>query len=282
MNLKENNLKEREIKKFVREAYAKIAKQDSSCCVSVDTSYGSTDLARGISKKIGYTEEDLKSAPEVANLGLGCGNPVALTSLREGETVIDLGSGAGLDCFLASSRVGEKGRVIGVDMTSDMIEKAKENSEKGNYKNVEFRLGEIENLPVADNSVDVVISNCVINLSPNKRRVFQEIFRVLKPDGRIAISDIALIKELPKKTKGSIEAYVSCVGGAILIDKYRRIIETSGLKDIIITVKNSSTCINADTKDPIGRDILDGLGENESLRGYVASIYIEGQKEKNK
>ncbi len=275
-------MKKREIKKFVREAYAKITRQDSSCCVSVDSSYGSADLARGISKKIGYTEEDLKSAPEGANLGLGCGNPVALTSLEEGETILDLGSGAGLDCFLASSKVGEKGKVIGVDMTPNMIEKAKENAEKGNYKNVEFRLGEIENLPVADNSVDVVISNCVINLSPNKRRVFQEIFRVLKPGGRIAISDIALIKELLKKTRESIEAYVSCVGGAILIDKYRRIIETSGLKDIVITVKNLSACINTDTKDPIGRDILDSLVENESLGRYVASIYIEGRKENNK
>jgi SAM-dependent methyltransferase len=282
MNLEEIKMKEREIKKFVREAYTKIAKQDSSCCANVNLCYRNTDLEQDIGKKIGYTKEELSKVPEGANLGLGCGNPVALTSLREGETVLDLGSGAGLDCFLASSKVGEKGRVIGVDMTPDMIEKAKENSEKGNYKNVEFRLGEIENLPVADNSVDVVISNCVINLSPNKRRVFQEIFRVLKPGGRIAISDIALIIELPKKIQDSIEAYASCVGGAILIDKYRRIIETSGLKDIVITVKNSSTCINTDKKVPIGRDILDGLGENESLEGYVASIYIEGRKENNK
>jgi len=271
-------MKDKEIKRVVKEAYTKIAKQDNSCCGSANSCYGNTDLEQDISKKIGYTKEELSTVPEVANLGLGCGNPVALASLKEGKTVLDLGSGAGLDCFLASSKVGEKGRVIGVDMTKEMIKKAKENAEKGDYKNVEFRLGEIEKLPIADNTIDVVISNCVINLSPNKRRVFQEIFRVLKPGGRIAISDIALLKELPEKIKESTDAYVGCVAGAILIDKYRKIVEISGLKDIVITVKNSSACIDDDTKDPIGRDILNRLGENESLEGYVVSVYIEGYK----
>ncbi len=151
-------MKEEEIKKVVREGYAKIAKQDSSCCGPMSSCCGGTDLAQNISKSIGYTEQELEAVPEGANLGLGCGNPVALASLREGETVLDLGSGAGFDCFLAASKVGSNGRVIGVDMTPEMIEKARENAKKGNYGNVEFRLGDIENLPVADNSVDVVMS----------------------------------------------------------------------------------------------------------------------------
>lgn len=163
-------------------------------------------------------------------------------------------------------------------MTPEMVEKAREIAEKNAVRNVEFRLGEIENLPVADNSIDVVISNCVINLSSNKPKVFQEIHRVLKPGGRIAISDIALLKELPKKIQESMEAYVGCVAGAMLINEYKRIVEASGLKDVKITVKGSSSCIDPDTKDPIGRAILDGLRENESLEGYVVSVYVEGYK----
>ena len=165
---------EKTIKEVVKEGYGKIAKQGSSCCGPANPCCGSTDQAQDISRNIGYSNEELKSVPEGANLGLGCGNPVALASLREGETVLDLGSGAGFDCFLAANRVGKNGKVIGVDMTSEMIEKAKENAKKGNYKNIEFRLGEIEKLPVADSSVDVVMSNCVINLSPDKGKVFKE------------------------------------------------------------------------------------------------------------
>jgi len=166
-------MKDAQIRKAVREGYGRIAKQSNSCCGSSSSCCGTTGLADNISKRIGYTEEDLKAVPEGANLGLGCGNPIAMASLKEGEIVLDLGSGAGFDCFLAATKVGRSGKVIGVDMTPEMIEKARENSEKRSYENVEFRLGEIENLPVADNLVDVVISNCVINLSPNKRRVFE-------------------------------------------------------------------------------------------------------------
>ena len=173
-------MKEEKIKKIVRKRYGNVAKSNSSCCAS---SCSCTPVAiEDISRKIGYSEEELSSVPEGANLGLGCGNPIALASLKEGETVLDLGSGAGFDCFLATKKVGKKGKVIGVDMTAEMLDKARANARKGKYANVEFRLGEIENLPVADKSVNVIISNCVINLSPNKRQVFKEAYRVLAPN----------------------------------------------------------------------------------------------------
>jgi len=185
-----------------------------------------------MSKKIGYTSEELSQVPKGSNLGLGCANPVALSSLREGELVLDLGSGAGFDCFLASAKVGKSGKVIGVDMTPEMIEKARQNARKGNYKNVEFKLGDIENLPVEDDSVDVIISNCVINLSPDKEKIFQESFRVLKPGGRIMISDIVLLKELPDFLKNSVEAYTSCLSGAIKKENYLELIEKAGFSDV--------------------------------------------------
>jgi len=227
---KEVKMKDMKIKKIVREGYAKIARQKSSCC-------GGPDLPQDISKQIGYTEKELKVVPEGANLGLGCGNPIALASLKEGEVVLDFGSGAGLDCFLAADKVGKNGKVIGVDMTPEMIEKARENARKGNYKNVEFRLGEIENLPVTDNTVDVVISNCVINLSPDKKKVFHEAFRVLKPGGRLMISDIVLLKELPDAIKDSVEAYIGCLSGAIMRGEYTGLIEEAGFKEVKIVDK---------------------------------------------
>lgn len=224
-------MKEREIKRAVREGYARIAKQATSyyasrsCC-------GCADVPQEISKRLGYTEEEIMAAPPESNLGLGCGNPVALASLNEGEIVLDMGAGAGFDCFLASTRVGEKGEVIGVDMTSEMVDKARANARKGGYTNIDFRQGDLENMPVADNYVDVVISNCVINLVPNKNRAFKEAFRVLRPGGRLAVSDVVLQKELPDFVKKSTEAYIGCLAGAIMKEDYIDIIRSVGFKDV--------------------------------------------------
>ena len=259
--------------KFVKEAYSKIVQGQEGC----GCGHCGPDTIE-FARSIGYSEDELRTIPDEANLALSCGNPTALAGLKQGEAVLDLGSGAGFDCFLAATKVGRDGKVIGVDMTPEMIEKARDNAKENRIENVEFRLGEIENLPVEDKSIDVVISNCVINLSADKQKVFQDIYRVLKPNGRIAISDIALLKELPEKIQKSIKAYVGCIGGAIPVEEYKRIVEISGLKDVKITKKGSSACIDPNTKDPIGRAILDGLGENESLEGYVISVYVEGYK----
>jgi len=274
-------MEDKQIKKVVREGYAKIAKQDSSCCAPANSCCGSTDLAEDISKSIGYTKEELKAVPEGANLGLGCGNPVALASLKEGEIVLDLGSGAGFDCFLAADRVGENGRVIGVDMTPEMVEKARENARKSNYANVEFRLGEIENLPVADNSVDIVISNCVINLAPDKGKVFSEAFRALKPGGRLMISDIVLLKELPDFIKDSIEAYIGCLSGAIMRNEYIEAIKASGFQEIRI-VDETSFPIECMANDPTAKAIIKNLEipleEVKEAANSVASIKVYGVK----
>jgi len=227
-------MKDSEIKKTVREGYARIAKQGSCCSSPVSSCCGSPGSVQDVSKQIGYTKEELEAVPQGANLGLGCGNPVALASLREGETVVDLGSGAGFDCFLAASRVGKTGRVIGVDMTPEMIEKARENAEKGSYTNVEFRLGEIEHLPVADNTANTVISNCVINLAPDKSIVFEEVFRILRPGGRLMVSDIVLLKELPDFIKNSAAAYIGCISGALMKEEYIAIIKAAGFRKVDI------------------------------------------------
>jgi len=222
-----------QIKKIVRNGYAKIATQSVSCCPS-GSCCGKASSAKDISKSVGYSNEEINIVPEGANLGLGCGNPVAIASLKEGDVVLDLGSGAGFDAFLASPRVGKTGRVIGVDMTPEMIEKASANARKGNYANVEFRLGEIEKLPVEDNSVDVIISNCVINLSTDKENVFKEAFRVLRPGGRLMVSDLVLVKGLSDIIKESVEAYVGCLAGAIMKDRYIGYIKKAGFKDVKI------------------------------------------------
>jgi ubiquinone/menaquinone biosynthesis C-methylase UbiE len=274
-------MRKEEIKKVVREGYAKIAKQDSSCCAPVNSCCGSTDLAQDIGKSIGYTGEELKAVPEGANLGLGCGNPVALASLRKGETVLDLGSGAGVDCFLAADKVGENGRVIGVDMTPEMIERARENARKGNYGNVEFRLGEIGNLPVADNSVDIVISNCVINLAPDKRRVFTEAFRVLKPGGRLMISDIVLLRELPDFIKNSIEAYIGCLSGAIMRNEYIEAIKAAGFQEVRI-IDETSFPIECIANEPTAKALMEvlriPLEKVKEVANSVTSIKVHGVK----
>jgi SAM-dependent methyltransferase len=228
-------MKGNKIKKKVRESYGAIAKKGSSCCSPTNEpcSCGSVE-AKTASKAIGYSDKEIASVPEGANLGLGCGNPIALASMKPGETVLDLGSGPGFDSFLAAQKVGKKGRVIGVDMTPEMIAKARENAHKGKYDNVEFRLGEIEQLPVEDNSVDIVISNCVINLSPDKEKVFKEAYRVLKPGGRLMVSDLVLLKELPESVKKSEEAYVGCIAGAMLKKDYIGAAEKAGFKDLKI------------------------------------------------
>lgn len=268
-------MKLEEIKKVVRERYASVARESGSCCSP------SCCGAKDISKRIGYDDEEITSVPEGANLGLGCGNPLALASLKEGETVLDLGSGAGFDCFLAAKKVGTEGKVIGVDMTPDMIDRARNNARKGNYANVEFRLGEIENLPAADNSVDVIISNCVINLAPDKSRVFKEAFRVLKQGGRMMVSDIVLLKELPDFIRDSIEAYTGCIAGATKKDEYLKTIKNAGFRDVkVLDEKNFP--IDFLENDPIGKQVIEKLNmsidELKEIGKSVVSIRIQAKK----
>jgi len=273
-------MKDEEIRKAVRESYGKIAANDNEgCCPSTSCGCGPVSTQDAISKAIGYSDEELKAVPEGANLGLGCGNPTALASLTEGEVVLDLGSGAGFDCFLAADKVGETGKVIGVDMTAEMIEKARENTRKGNYRNVEFRLGEIENLPVADSSVDVVISNCVINLSTEKKRVFEEAFRVLRPGGRVMVSDITLLKELPAELKSSIAARVGCVAGAMTREEYLATMEAAGFRnvDIISEVSTNEIYDSATLRDLAANLGISSLAMSDAV-GSIISMQIRAIK----
>lgn len=264
-------MREEKVRKMVRKRYGKMIKR-ASCC---DTSE--------VAKKIGYSEGELESVPESATVSFGCGNPVALASLKHGETVVDLGSGGGLDCFLAANAVGEKGKVIGVDMTPEMIDKARENLRKSKHKNVEFRLGEIENLPVADNTADVIISNCVINLSPNKKRVFDEAFRVLKPRGRLMISDIVLLKELPDAVKKNVNAYVQCISGAVMKAKYLQLIREAGFDKVRVTEQTGmSIDFDADeeTVKKAMREMNISTAEAKELFAAVSSVKVYGLKPK--
>lgn len=222
-------MKKEDIKKIVKKSYAKVA--DNGCGCSCNCNQSNTE---DLAKSIGYSEREINIVPE-ANLGLGCGNPTALGDIKEGMTVLDLGSGAGFDCFLAARKVGKKGKVIGVDMTPQMIKKAKENAKKYNYDNVEFKLGEIEKLPIENTSVDVIISNCVINLSPDKSKVFKESYRVLKNGGRMLVSDMVLLKELSAKHKNDDDLISSCVGGAILKKEYIKLMKEAGFEVIILS-----------------------------------------------
>ena len=262
------------LKDIVRDSYGKIAAGNSCGC-------GCGGSAEKVSKNVGYSTEEIGAVPEGANLGLGCGNPVVLASLKEGERVLDLGSGAGFDCFLAANRVGKSGKVIGVDMTPEMVEKARKNASKGGYENVEFRQGEIESLPVDDNSVDVVISNCVINLSPEKEKVFAETFRVLAPGGRLAVSDIVLLKELPAPIRKNSKAYVSCVSGAILKDRYLEMMKDAGFEDVQV-VSEVGFSVETSCCDPTTQMLIDELAlppeVARELAGAVVSVKVEGKK----
>ncbi|WP_040949007.1 arsenite methyltransferase [Gorillibacterium massiliense] len=231
-----------EVRQHVRNRYKQIAVEsgNASCCTpsTVDTSCcGNPD---DVSSKLGYSNDELAAVPKGANLGLGCGNPQAIASLKPGEIVLDLGSGAGFDCFLASKQVGDSGRVYGVDMTPEMVSRARHNALNNGYENVEFRLGEIEHLPLSNNSVDVIISNCVINLSPDKKQVFHEAFRVLKPGGRLAISDVVTTTELPEEIKGDPDSLASCISGASTVSEVTEMLKQSGFTDIVVKAKDAS------------------------------------------
>ncbi|PIU78699.1 MAG: arsenite S-adenosylmethyltransferase [Candidatus Moranbacteria bacterium CG_4_10_14_3_um_filter_44_15] len=217
-----------EVKEVVRNSYSKIAKSSGcSCC-------GNGKTSGKVAAEIGYSKDDIAKFSE-ANLGLGCGNPVAMAEIKEGDIVLDLGSGAGFDCFLAATRVGKAGKVVGVDMTAEMVEKARENAEKYGYKNVEFKLGDIEELPVADNSFDIAISNCVINLAPDKSKVFREVWRVLKPGGKMFVSDIVLLEDLPEEMRNDESLLAGCVAGALLRDDYIEKIKKAGFEVEILS-----------------------------------------------
>ena len=274
-------MKRRDIKTVVREAYGDIAREQRSGCGPAASCCGGVDVAQKMSTQVGYSKEELQQVPEGADLGLGCGNPIALASLREGETVLDLGSGAGLDVFLAAGKVGKSGRVVGVDMTPAMIERARENAKRGGYENVEFRLGDIEDLPVPDSTVDVVISNCVINLSPDKPRVFRETYRVLKPGGRLIISDIVLLSELPDPIKRSVESYIGCVAGAMLRDEYVGAVRAAGFQDIQI-VQEAAFPLESLANDPTARAIIEDSNlspeERREIAGSVVSLGISAVK----
>jgi arsenite methyltransferase len=242
------------IKNDVRQTYAKIASsdranenvQDSSCCSSNSSSLessccGTAGNSNEISRQLGYSQDELDHVPEGSNLGLGCGNPQAIASIKKGETVLDLGSGAGFDAFLAAGKVGYTGKVIGVDMTPEMVDKANENAKNRNFTNVEFKLGEIENIPLENNTVDVVISNCVINLSPNKSKVYDEAFRVLKKEGRLAISDIVSKQQMTEEMKQDSGAYCACISGASSVFEIENMMKKSGFEDIKIEPKSDSS-----------------------------------------
>jgi SAM-dependent methyltransferase len=270
-----------DVREKVRKGYADIARKGGSCCAPKGSCCGSNNPA-GVAKAVGYSEAELASLPTGANLGLSCGNPGALAALKPGEIVLDLGSGGGFDVFLVARKVGPKGRVIGVDMTPEMISKARQNTaefkKRTRLSNVEFRLGEIEHLPVADASVDVVMSNCVINLSPDKPQVWREIARALKPGGRVAVSDLALLKSLPKKVRASVTALVGCVAGAVLATQTRAMAAAAGLADIRLASKPDSIERMEDWKDPWYRTVIKLLPKGAKLSDYVTSLDVQARR----
>ena len=263
------NLKKDEIRKAVQKTYGDIAKSNTAgcgCSASSCCDPANNNTVEDISIGIGYSKEDVSTVPPSANMGLGCGNPHAIASLQLGETVLDLGSGGGFDCFLAAKAVGENGSVIGVDMTPEMVHKARENAVKAGLNNVEFRLGEIENLPIAENSVDVIISNCVINLSPEKSNVIKEAFRVLKKGGRLAVSDIVTSAQLPDDIKNSLDLHTGCVSGASNINDLKAKLKEVGFSDIRITPLDKS------------KEIISKWIPGSNVKDFIVSASIEAIK----
>jgi arsenite methyltransferase len=260
-----NQIDSNVVRAEVRGTYGRIARAEQNGCCGNDSAGCGTPSATA-ADKLGYSSEEIAALPEGADLGLGCGNPQAIASLKPGETVLDLGSGAGFDCFLASRSVGQSGRVMGVDMTPDMLAKARSNAEKAGVSNVEFRLGEIETLPVSDGSIDVIISNCVINLSPEKPRVFREAFRVLKPGGRIAVADIVRSAELPPELAADLAAHCGCVAGAASVDELETMLREAGFTDIRVRPKDAS------------RDFIRSWVPGRNAADYVVSASIEAVK----
>jgi len=262
MSLKSDN-----IKSHIREKYGKIAQINTcGCCDGLSGCCGSNISPEKVALELGYTQDDLKMMPEASNMGLGCGNPQAITELKKGEAVLDLGSGGGIDCFLASRAVGESGQVIGVDMTQEMIDKSSRIAAELGYSNVEFRLGEIENMPLEDNYVDVVMSNCVINLSPEKSKVFEEVYRVLKSGGRLAVSDIVAAAELPPEIKNDLALYGDCIAGAELIDNIEKLLKEAGFENIRITPVDES------------REFIRNWVPGKDIQDFIVSANIQAVK----
>ena len=277
-----SNIGEKEsVHETVRRGYANIATQGGSCCGPTKSCCG-TSSPGNVAKAVGYSDAELATLPEGANMGLSCGNPTALAELKPGEVVLDLGSGGGFDVFLVAQRIGASGRAIGVDMTPEMLSKARRNAEafgqRTGLHNVDFRLGEIEHLPVADSSVDVVISNCVINLSPDKPQVWREIFRVLKPGGRIAVSDLALLKPLPDALKKSVEALVGCIAGAVLASETEAMLKSAGFLEITLVSKTDYVESMTQWNDPLYRSVADQLSPGGKLSDYVTSLSVSARK----
>ncbi len=274
------------MRESVREGYAKIAQTGSLASLVVPQAGGCCGnnpvSAQELAGKIGYSVEQLNALPIGANMGLSCGNPTQIAQLTAGQTVLDLGSGGGFDVFLAGPKVGPTGRVIGVDMTPEMLSNARKNipayEKNTGLSNVEFRLGEIEHLPIADASMDVVISNCVINLSPDKPQVWREIARVLKPGGRVAVSDMALTKPLPTDVREMIEALVGCVAGAVLMEEYRAMVAASGLKEVTLTPKPEYVAALSSFQDPLYAKIVEALPAGATAADYITSLDVTGVK----
>lgn len=278
------NVTDESVRRLVREGYAKIAQETSQGCCSPGVSCcGSAPAdADKLARELGYTVEELKALPDGANMGLSCGNPAALAALKPGEVVLDLGSGGGFDVFIAGGKVGASGRAIGVDMTADMLAKARTNiasyREQTGLNNVEFRLGEIEHLPVADASVDAVISNCVINLSPDKAQVWREIARVLKPGGRVAVSDMALIQSLPAEVLKMVEALVGCVAGATLVSETGRMVREAGLTDIVLKTNPGYVEAMASFEDPLYQRLVEHLPAGTKPADFITSLEVKARK----